>query len=141
MSRWASLDVVGQSQRKPVEQKPHPRRGLQVAVQDPNPAAEAYVGRYIANTWPTLQRLGMAADASADRWSFHTCPIAAVRGAAFVQENAPERLDIKRALYAEIDAALPPDAILASSSSGLMMSDLQPGLASAPLRSVVQRAI
>ena len=63
---------------------------------------------------------------------FHASPVAAVRGADFVQENAPERLQIKRALYAEIDAALPPEAILASSSSGLMMSELQAGLASAP---------
>jgi 3-hydroxyacyl-CoA dehydrogenase len=106
--------------------------GLRVAVQDPNPAAEAYVHRYIADAWPTLQRLGMAADAAPDRWTFHASPIDAVRDAAFIQENAPERLAIKRALYAEIDAAMPADAILASSSSGLMMSDLQPGLASAP---------
>jgi 3-hydroxyacyl-CoA dehydrogenase len=106
-------------------------RGLRVAVQDPNPAAEAYVRRYVADVWPTLLRLGMVDDAAADRWSFHASAVAAVRGVDFVQENAPERLEIKRALYAEIDAALPSDAILASSSSGLMMSDLQPGLASA----------
>lgn len=106
--------------------------GMRVAVQDPNPAAEAYVRRYIADAWPTLHRLGMTADAAPDRWTFHAAPAEAVDGADFVQENAPERLEIKRALYAEIDAALPPDAILASSSSGLMMSDLQPGLTSAP---------
>jgi 3-hydroxyacyl-CoA dehydrogenase len=107
-------------------------RGLTVAVQDPNPAAEAYVRRYIADVWPTLQRLGMAGDAAPDRWTFHASPTAAVRGVEFVQENAPERLELKRALYAEIDAAMPAEAILASSSSGLMMSDLQAGLASAP---------
>jgi len=107
-------------------------RGLRVAVQDPNPTAEAYVRRYVAESWPALHRLGMAADAAPDRWTFHASPVVAVHDAEFVQENAPERLEIKRALYAEIDAALPPGAILASSSSGLMMSDLQPGLASAP---------
>ena len=106
-------------------------RGLSVAVQDPNPAAEAYVRRYVAEVWPTLERLGMVAGASADRWRFHASPVEAVHDADFVQENAPERLEIKRALYAAIDAALPGDTILASSSSGLMMSDLQPGLASA----------
>ena len=107
-------------------------RGLHVAVQDPNPAAEAYVRRYVGDAWPALHRLGMAADAAPDRWTFHASPVAAVSEAGFVQENAPERLELKRALYAEIDAALLPEAILASSSSGLMMSDLQPGLASAP---------
>src|SRR5580704_19089694 len=96
--------------------------GLHVAVQDPNPAAEAYVRRYVAEVWPTLHRLGMADDADPDRWTFHALPVAAVRGADFVQENAPERLEIKRALYAEIDAALAPEVILASSSSGIMMS-------------------
>ena len=106
-------------------------RGLSVAVQDPNPAAEPYVRRYVTDAWPTLERLGMVAGASPDRWQFHAAPVDAVRDADFVQENAPERLEIKRALYAEIDAALPLDTILASSSSGLMMSDLQPGLASA----------
>jgi carnitine 3-dehydrogenase len=106
--------------------------GLRVAVQDPNPAAEAYVRRYVAEAWPALQRLGMAAEAAPDRWTFHASAADAVRQAAFVQENAPERLELKRALYAEIDTALPTEAILASSSSGLMMSDLQPGLGSAP---------
>jgi carnitine 3-dehydrogenase len=106
-------------------------RGLRVAVQDLNPAAEAYVRRYIADAWPTLHRLGVTADAAPDRWTFHASPVTAVCGAEFVQENAPERLEIKRALYAEIDAALPAGAILASSSSGLMMSDLQADLASA----------
>jgi carnitine 3-dehydrogenase len=106
-------------------------RGLQVSVQDPNPAAETFVRRYLADAWPTLHRLGMADNASPDHWTFHTAPVAAVHGADFMQESAPERLDIKRALYVEIDSALPSDAILASSSSGLMMSDLQPGLASA----------
>lgn len=105
--------------------------GLSVAVQDPNPAAEAYVRRYVAEAWPALQRLGMAVAESPDRWTFHVTAAEAVRGADFVQENAPERLEIKRALYAEIDAVLAPAAVLASSSSGLMMSDLQPGLASA----------
>ena len=105
--------------------------GLTVAVQDPNPAAEAYVRRYIADAWPALQRLGMAADASPDRWTFHASAVEAVQGADFVQENAPERLAIKRALYEQIDSALAQGAVLASSSSGLMMSDLQPGLASA----------
>jgi carnitine 3-dehydrogenase len=106
-------------------------RGLAVAVQDPNPAAEAYVRRYVSEAWPTLERLGVVAGASPGNWRFHASPVDAVRDADFVQENAPERLETKRTLYAEIDATLRPDAILASSSSGLMMSDLQPGLASA----------
>ena len=107
-------------------------RGLQVTVWDPDPAAEDHVRRFIANAWPTLQRLGMTADASPDAWRFVPAPQDAVRGAAFVQENAPERMEIKQALFAQIEPALPPDAILASSSSGLIMSEMQAGLRAAP---------
>ena len=102
-------------------------RGLQVTVWDPNPAAEDYVRRYVTNAWPTLQRLGMTANASPDAWRFVTTPQDAVREAGFVQENAPERIEIKRQLFAQLAEALPSDAILASSTSGLIMSDMQAG--------------
>jgi 3-hydroxyacyl-CoA dehydrogenase len=107
-------------------------RGMQVAVYDPNPAAEDYVRRFVANAWPTVERLGMTRDASPDAWRFTTSARDAVGDVEFVQENAPERLEIKHSLYAEIGDALPPEAILASSSSGLLMSDLQQGCIAAP---------
>ncbi|HBK04594.1 MAG TPA: 3-hydroxyacyl-CoA dehydrogenase [Acetobacteraceae bacterium] len=107
-------------------------RGIAVDVWDPRPEAEAYVRRYVADAWPAMARLGMTADASPDAWRFHATPEAAVADADFVQENAPERLPIKRELYGRIDAALRPDAILASSTSGLIMSDMQAGFRSAP---------
>jgi L-gulonate 3-dehydrogenase len=46
----------------------------------------------------------------------------ALRGAIYVQENGPEDLAIKRALFRELDAKATPDAILASSSSALRAS-------------------
>src|ERR1019366_6815658 len=95
-------------------------RGIFVHVWDPRPEAEAYVRRYVADAWPAMARLGMAADASPDAWRFVASPEAAVAAAEFVQENAPERLPIKRELYARIDAILPPGTILASSTSGLI---------------------
>lgn len=103
-------------------------QGMRVAVSDPNPAAEAYLRRFVADAWPTLEALGLAPGAAPDRWSFHTTPQEAVRGAHFVQENAPERAPVKRELYAALEDVLEPDAILASSSSGLIMSELQEGL-------------
>ena len=45
--------------------------------------------------------------------------------ADFVQENGPERKDFKVQLFADMDAATPPDSIIASSSSGLTMSVMQ----------------
>ncbi len=53
----------------------------------------------------------------------------AVGGAEWVQESVPERLDLKRRVLAEIDAACPTDALIGSSTSGLLPTDLQTGLA------------
>lgn len=107
-------------------------RGMSVDVWDPRAEAEAYVRRYVAEAWPAVRRLGMLADASPDRWHFHASPEKAVAGADFIQENAPERLPVKRDLFARIDTSLRPDAILASSTSGLIMSEMQDGFRSAP---------
>jgi 3-hydroxyacyl-CoA dehydrogenase len=106
-------------------------RGMTVTVWDPRPEAADYVRRYVADAWPAMARLGMAADATPDRWRFCPTAEAAVADAQFVQENAPERLAVKRELYARLDAELPAEAVFASSTSGLIMSELQAGLRSA----------
>ena len=46
----------------------------------------------------------------------------AVADVVHVQENTPEHLDIKRSIFAELDAATPPDAVIASSTSALLPS-------------------
>jgi 3-hydroxyacyl-CoA dehydrogenase len=46
----------------------------------------------------------------------------ALAGADYVQENTPENVDIKRAVFAQLDAAAPPNAILASSTSAILPS-------------------
>jgi len=106
-------------------------RGLSVSVWDPRPEAAEYVRRYVAEAWPAMARIGMVANASPDAWRFCATAEEAVAGAQFVQENGPERLELKRALYTRIDPVLPADAILASSTSGLIMSEMQAGLRSA----------
>jgi carnitine 3-dehydrogenase len=47
------------------------------------------------------------------------------KAAEFVQENGPEREDIKIDLFSRMDAVLPEQVVLASSSSGLLMSRVQ----------------
>ena len=101
--------------------------GLDVAVWDPSPDAELFVRGFVQRATPALQALGGAAP-DLDRLSVHPDPAAAVAGVQFVQESAPERMDAKRALYAALEDALAPDAIVASSSSGLMVTDLARGL-------------
>ena len=69
--------------------------------------------------------LGLAPGASPDRLKFTSDLPAALADADFVQENAPERPELKVKLFADIDDATPPDAIIASSSSGITMSVMQ----------------
>jgi 3-hydroxyacyl-CoA dehydrogenase len=101
-------------------------RGYDVAAWDPAPDAEARLRDLIATAWPALEALGLAADASPDR--LHVAPTldAAVADAEFVQESAPERLDLKRELLAAIDRAAPPEVVIGSSTSGFAMSAMQP---------------
>ena len=89
----------------------------------PRRNGEAFARRFIANAWPTLEALGLVVKgASQDRFSFHASPTAACQGARFVQESGPEREDLKIEVFAELDAALPADVVIASSSSGLLIT-------------------
>jgi len=101
-------------------------RGLTVAASDPAPGAEAFLKGFIAAAWPSLGRLSSLADEPP--WhalSFHAEPERALAGAEFVQESGPEREDFKRSLLARLDAGLDPSVVIASSSSGLLMSRIQ----------------
>ena len=101
-------------------------RGLEVVVSDPAADAEALTRARVQAAWPVLAELGhVQPGASAEALRFEPDLEAALAGADFVQENAPEREDFKTALFARMDAALPPHVIVASSSSGLIMSRLQ----------------
>ena len=102
--------------------------GRDVSVYDPDPSAPDRVREAVTTAWPTLQRLGLAVD-EAPRASitFTDNPAEAVAGATFVQESVPERIEIKRELYARIEPALDPGTIVGSSASGLTLSELQSG--------------
>ena len=107
-------------------------RGLEVDAWDPAPDAEEKLRTFVAGAWPVLEKLDcvvVGADPGLVR--FHADPAEAVAGAEFVQESAPEHLDVKQSLYAEVNAALSQDAILASSTSGLLMSEMQVGCSNA----------
>ena len=106
-------------------------RGYRVAVHDVDAAAEAGVRRRVAAAWPSLEAMGLAEGADPERLTFTTDLEAAVAGAEFVQESAPERLELKRALYARLDEAVAADVVIASSTSGLLLSEIQAGAAGA----------
>ncbi|WP_067965023.1 3-hydroxyacyl-CoA dehydrogenase NAD-binding domain-containing protein [Nocardiopsis trehalosi] len=111
-------------------------RGYRVTAWDPAPGAEERLRAVVDAAWPALERLGLAEGASRDRLDFAPSLAAAVSGADVVQESAPERLELKRALLAEIDAAAPPHVVVCSSTSGYGMSEMQ-GDAAVPGRLVV----
>jgi 3-hydroxyacyl-CoA dehydrogenase len=112
-------------------------KGLEVVATDVAPDAETSLRRFVKTAWPALQRLGLAAGASQSRLSFTKDLPAAVRSADFVQENGPERIDFKKKLYQQLDELLPADVIIASSSSGLTMSEIQSACRSHPERCVI----
>lgn len=102
--------------------------GKPVALYDPDPAAEERVRAAVREVWPTLVSLGLAkSETPQAELTFHDSAAAAVAGAGFVQESVPERLPLKHRLYAEIEPALADGTIVASSASGLMLTELQAG--------------
>jgi carnitine 3-dehydrogenase len=98
------------------------RRGLDVTAFDPAPEAEAKLRAFVAHVWPTMEKLGLSAGASPDRLAFAPDLASAVRDADFVQENAPEKLAVKRDVLAQIDTAARPEVVVASSTSGFAMT-------------------
>src|SRR5712691_7929739 len=112
-------------------------KGLEVIATDIAPDADASLMRFVQTAWPALERLGLAPGASQSNLAFTADLPAAARAADFVQENGPERIDFKKKLYRELDEMLPPDVIIASSSSGLTMSEIQSDCPSHPERCVI----
>jgi 3-hydroxyacyl-CoA dehydrogenase len=112
-------------------------KGLDVVATDIAPNAEASLRRFIDAAWPALERLGLTPGASPLRLAFTPVLPDAVKGADLVQENGPERIDFKKKLYGQLDELLSPDVIIASSSSGLTMSEIQLGCASHPERCLI----
>lgn len=100
-------------------------RGFDVSAFDPMPGAEQALRAAVARHWPVLEAMGLAEGASPERLRFAADLATALQGVDFVQENGPEREDLKVALFRDMDALLAPEVILASSSSGLLMSRVQ----------------
>ncbi|MCP4953707.1 MAG: L-carnitine dehydrogenase [Proteobacteria bacterium] len=98
--------------------------GVNVVVTDPRPESRDYVERMIEEAWPILEEADLIAE-SAGQLSFADNIEVAVAQADFVQENVPEREDLKIAIHQEISENVRADVVIASSSSGLLPSRLQ----------------
>ncbi|KVL34783.1 3-hydroxyacyl-CoA dehydrogenase [Burkholderia territorii] len=95
-------------------------KGFDVVATDPAPQADARLRDALA----AFLGEPRAAELSV-RLSFDADLARALERVDFVQESGPERLDLKRALYRQMDDVLPARVPIASSSSGLKMSDIQ----------------
>jgi carnitine 3-dehydrogenase len=99
--------------------------GIDVNMFDPHPEAERIVGEVLANAERAYAMLTMAPLPPKGKITFCKSVEEAVEGADWIQESVPERLELKRNVITQIDAAAHPKALIGSSTSGLMPTDLQ----------------
>lgn len=101
------------------------RAGFSVSVWDQFPLQTTLAMTFIGDRLPELRAAGLLADEPADvlaRIQPRQSLWETVRDAEHIQENGPERVDIKRPLFEELERAARPDAVIASSSSGIPAS-------------------
>ncbi|WP_433027531.1 3-hydroxyacyl-CoA dehydrogenase NAD-binding domain-containing protein [Actinomycetospora sp. CA-053990] len=99
-------------------------RGFDVVAWDPAPDAASRVRRTVDAAWPALTELGLDDAADRSRLRVADSLTEACRDALFVQESAPEDLELKRGLLADLVASTEEDVVVASSTSGFPMGEM-----------------
>ena len=99
--------------------------GIDVIAADVKPEMEQWIRDAVANAEPALSRLTLAPLPPKGKLSFTTDLHEMARKADFIQENIPEQLELKQRVIGDVSRTAPADVIIASSTSGLMPSDLQ----------------
>ena len=110
--------------------------GIDVIAADVKPEMEAWIRGAVQNAEGALSRLTFAPLPPKGKLSFTTDLLAMARQADFIQENIPEQLELKQRVLADVSRVAPADVVIASSTSGLMPSDLQKSMV-APERFLV----
>jgi carnitine 3-dehydrogenase len=100
-------------------------RGFSVTSYVHEPGEEASLRALVDTAWISLEALGLAEGASLDNLRCTSELADAVGDAEFVQESAPENLQLKQLLYEKLGRLVPDNVVIASSTSGLPMSDIQ----------------
>ena len=99
--------------------------GLHVLAWDPDPEAGQWLRETVDNAWPVMEKIGLYPDASFDRLRIAESLETMAASADFIQESAPERLELKTELHRHIDQAADLVVVIASSTSGLLPSEFQ----------------
>lgn len=97
---------------------------------------ESSLRALVDDAWISLEKLGLAEHASLDNLNCTDDLQAATADAQFIQESAPENIDLKKALYQRLGNLVATNVVISSSTSGLKMTDIQSACAS-PQRTVV----
>lgn len=115
--------------------------GHRVVAYDPSPDALDRLMPGIEAAWPALRLLGAPDSVPLDRLVRAESPAQVAVSATFIQENGPEALDVKARLLAEIDHAADASVVVASSSSGLLASEVQRACHAHPERFLIGHPI
>ena len=99
--------------------------GIDVLAADTKPEMENWIRAAVKNAEPALARLTFAPLPPKGTLSFTTDLHAMAQRVDFIQENIPEQLELKQRVLADVSRHAAADVIIASSTSGLMPSDLQ----------------
>src|SRR6202050_3031534 len=99
--------------------------GIDVVAADVNPQMEEWIRGAVANAEGALAQLTLAPLPRKGTLSFTTDLDAMARQADFIQENVPEQLELKQRVLAAASRQAPAEVVIASSTSGLLPSDLQ----------------
>ena len=99
--------------------------GIDVAVYDPDTEAARKIRVVLDNAERAYSKLTTAPRRTPGTLTMHDSLDKAVVDASIIVESVPERLDIKQAVYAEIESTASQNALIASSTSGILPSDLQ----------------
>ena len=100
-------------------------RGFEVTVYIHDQREADALNRLIDNAWASLVELGLPDGANREQLTIVSDLVQAVADTQFVQECAPENLTLKQSLYEQLGQLVPSDVVIASSTSGLMMTDIQ----------------
>ncbi|MEU6462929.1 3-hydroxyacyl-CoA dehydrogenase NAD-binding domain-containing protein [Streptomyces sp. NPDC046976] len=94
-------------------------RGIDVVVNDPRPDIEDLVRAGLAEITPALAALGLPTENLTAGLTFEADLATAVAEADIVQENGPERLELKQEIWGTVETAAPAHALLATSTSSI----------------------
>ena len=101
-------------------------RGIDVVAYDPSPEGQSVIRSHLDNAWHALTKLGFDRQDSGELTSVATLEDLC-ENVDFIQENAPDSLEIKQQLHRQLDQLTAPEVIIASSSSGLLPTQIQAG--------------